>query len=114
MIENMLVWNLRGLGCAKTRLCQLVKKYNVVIVAILEHFSEVSKMKHLALSLGLTNFSSNSDMDGKLWVFWRASCDFELVCTSNQMTIGWFHNGAGKFFVTFVYAKCSKVERCAR
>ncbi|KAF5475816.1 hypothetical protein F2P56_007582 [Juglans regia] len=92
-------------------LCRLVRKFNVVIVAISESFSEVSKMDQLAYLLGLSNHCSNAEMGGKLWVFWSESYEFEVLCMSNQMITGWVRNGVENFLVTFVFAKCNPVER---
>ncbi|XP_035541716.1 uncharacterized protein LOC118344703 [Juglans regia] len=96
---------------SRKHLCQLVRNFKVAMVAILEPFSDVSKMSRLAYLLGLSNFCSNAEMGGKIWVFWYELYEFDVLCMSNQMITGWVRNGVDNLLVTFVYEKCNTVER---
>ncbi|XP_035546552.1 uncharacterized protein LOC118348611 [Juglans regia] len=48
---------------------------------------------------------------GELWVFWNIPNIFEIVLCMTQSVSGWFKWDAHHVLVTFVYAKCSYVDR---
>lgn len=50
-------------------------------------------------------------MGSKLWLFWRENVGFEVVGMSAQLITAWFSSLESKIMVTFVYAKCSQMER---
>lgn len=77
MIDNMLVWNVQGLGTTKKKLSQMVRTFNVAIVAILEPFSDVNNMDQVAWYLGFLKSCSNAEMGGKIWVVWDDSYECE-------------------------------------
>ncbi|KAF5462658.1 hypothetical protein F2P56_018646, partial [Juglans regia] len=52
-----------------------------------------------------------SQRGGKLWVFWNIPNIFEIVLCTIQSVSGWFKWDAHRVLVTFVYAKCSYVDR---
>lgn len=70
MIENVLVWNVRGLDTSQKRLKGLIKKWNISIVAIAEQFAGEDKLPKLAGFLGFQNFCSNEVVGGKVWLLW--------------------------------------------
>ncbi|KAF5468900.1 hypothetical protein F2P56_013011 [Juglans regia] len=105
------IWNLRGLGSSRNRLKSLVKKNGVHIVGILDPFVDVDKMSRLASMLGLSNFCSNAEVDGKIWNFWSDDCGWEPLSMTNQVIIGSFLFGEEKLLISFNYAKCNSIER---
>ncbi|XP_035540358.1 uncharacterized protein LOC118344262 [Juglans regia] len=68
-------------------------------------------MASLGCYLDFNYYASNANQGGKLWVFWNIPNIFEIVLCTTQSVSGWFKWDAHRVFVTFVYAKCSYVER---
>lgn len=81
------------------------------IVEILEHFAEVDKMNRLACMMGLPNFCSNVEVNGKIWIFWSDDCEWEILSMTNQSLSRWFRFGEEKVLISFTYAKCNSMER---
>ncbi|XP_031287891.1 uncharacterized protein LOC116146622 [Pistacia vera] len=96
---------------SRNRLKSLVKKFGVSIVGILEPFAADDKMSRLAYLLGLPNHCSNAVVDGKIWIFWSDDCDWEVLSMTNQSISGIFLFGEENLFISFIYAKCSCIER---
>ncbi|XP_040990989.1 uncharacterized protein LOC121238224 [Juglans microcarpa x Juglans regia] len=111
MIDTNLVWNLRGLATSRKRLKSLLKKHRVGIVEILEPFQDAGRMNRLASYLEFPKFCSNESLGGKVWIFWKEIYDFGVVHMSNQAVSGWLCLASYRIMVTFVYAKCSQIER---
>ncbi|KAI9154057.1 hypothetical protein LWI28_020404 [Acer negundo] len=101
----------RSLGWSRRRLKSLVSKYNASPVAISEPFVEEARMPALGNLINFPHWCSNEVEGGKLWIFWRASGAFEILCCSAQMITGWFTLDNKRILVSFVYAKCSPVGR---
>lgn len=71
MMKNILMWDVQGLGTSKRRVKKLVRNFDVSIVAIVEPFQRVKKLKIWAESLGLHNYAENVQVRGKLWICWK-------------------------------------------
>ncbi|XP_042962720.1 uncharacterized protein LOC122296997 [Carya illinoinensis] len=56
-------------------------------------------------------FVNNSEVDGKVWLFWAEEVDFELSSCSDQAISGWFSFGSRRLFASFVYASCFRDKR---
>ncbi|KAG6714358.1 hypothetical protein I3842_05G199000 [Carya illinoinensis] len=113
MIENMLVWNVRGFGTSKRRTRSSVRKFKVLVFAILEHFQSVDKLQRWACTLDMPCVFSNADMDGKIWLCWKQGIDMEAVGHNNQCISVLFTDQSGSILTSIVYAKCSYLERRA-
>ena len=51
-------------------------------------------------------------LNGKIWLFWSNALTLNVVSESCQaVTIGGNSVGLGTYFMTVVYAKCTKVDR---
>lgn len=109
MIRNLLVWNVRGLRHSRGQLKQLVRKNNVVVVAVLEPFQEATQMTKLTIFLGFPHFCCNAGVDGKVWVLWKEGYDF--VCSSLTDQSSWLTVENFKLLVSFVCAKCTRSDR---
>ncbi|KAF5481500.1 hypothetical protein F2P56_002144 [Juglans regia] len=68
-------------------------------------------MASLGYFLDFNHYASNANQGGKLWVFWNIPNIFEMVRCTTQTVSGWFKWDVHCVFVTFVYAKCSYVDR---
>ncbi|KAF5481513.1 hypothetical protein F2P56_002155 [Juglans regia] len=93
--------NIRGLRNSRGRLKKLLIKFMVSLFAISEPFVDDNRMA----SLG------NANQAAKLYVFWNNPNIFEVVLCTSQTVSGWFKWNAHRVIVTFVYAKCSYVDR---
>ncbi|XP_022869153.1 uncharacterized protein LOC111388629 [Olea europaea var. sylvestris] len=111
MIDQLLVWKVRGVGTSKGRIGKLVRKLNVEILGIAKPFLGEEKMKLLACKIKLPNFISNEKTRGKLWIFWSEDYKVDWVHFSDQALHGVFMKGEYKMLVSFIYAKCNALER---
>lgn len=111
MIDMILVWNVRGLGRSRKRLKSLVKKHRATVVTILEPFHEESKMQWLASFLEFSKYCCNESSGGKVWLFWKDDYELEVLHMTDESLLGWFCLGINRVLVTFVYAKCTRLER---
>ncbi|XP_035546560.1 uncharacterized protein LOC118348616 [Juglans regia] len=68
-------------------------------------------MASLGYFLDFNHYASNANQGGKLWVFWNIPNIFEILRCTTQTVSGWFKWDVHRVFVTFVYAKCSYVDR---
>ncbi|XP_022883248.1 uncharacterized protein LOC111399999 [Olea europaea var. sylvestris] len=100
-----------GSGHVKTEDGQLVGKHNVAILAVLEPFQSESRMRMLARKLKFANCVSNEQEGGKIWIFWREEFVVDWVGASNQAIHDIFSKGSSTVIISFVYAKCSALER---
>lgn len=89
----------------------MIKKYNIDFVAISEPFAEDRMMPSLASFSNFLNFCSSESMGGKICLLWREPLSFVGVISSNQMFSSWVGLEHKKVLVSFVYAKCTQVER---
>lgn len=91
MNNNILLWNMHEIDTSHKRLGVLIKKYNFILVAILEPFMKDSDaMKRTRQILGFTKYCSNEIKGGKNWVMWDDKCTFEDVRMSDQRFSRWF------------------------
>lgn len=112
MIDNILHWNVRWLGSSRRRVKALIKKKDTTICAIAELFLGDNCMMDLGKFLHLNSFLSNLvDGGGKLWVFWKDPNAFQVLFFTSQSITRWFFLDNQKVLITFVYAKCSYIER---
>lgn len=111
MIDNIFYWNVRWLGRSRKRLKLLVNKSKVALIAITEPFVREQHMVNLANFLNLHFFQSNEIEGGKLWIFWKEQDAFEVLSYTSQSILGWYVSDNQRILVTFVYAKCTYVER---
>lgn len=85
---------------------KLVKKYQVGLVAIIKPFQNEERIDRFVQSFTFTNWCTNENQCGKIWVMWDRSQTVDIINMSDQMITGWtFQNGL-KVFITFLYAKC--------
>lgn len=68
-------------------------------------------MERWAISLHFTNFASNLEMGGKIWVCWKDEIEMDVVGITNQSLNGLFEASGGNLLTIFVYAKCTQIER---
>lgn len=110
MIDNLMVWNVRGLGMSKWRLRKLVCKFCISVLAISKQFQAADKLHQWAVSLQFPFAFSNADWGGKIWVCWKERIDMEVVGVSNQCITALFSDLNGSCLVFFVYAKCAQLD----
>ncbi|XP_042972959.1 uncharacterized protein LOC122304761 [Carya illinoinensis] len=61
--------------------------------------------------MGFTSFVNNSDVGGKIWLFWADDLEFEMSSCSDQAISGWFSYGSARILCSFVYASCFREKR---
>lgn len=115
MSDTLSFWNIRGLSRLRGRLKKLLKKFKANVFAIVKPFLTEECMYVLRIFLYLNNnyHCSNELQCGKLWLFWNDPNIYEVLKFSNQSISRWVVLDGQKIMVTFVYAKCSYVERGA-
>lgn len=89
----------------------LILKNNGSIVTLFEPFAREEKLQRLVSSLGFDDFHYNEAVGGKIWILWRAPYEFKVVSVSTYMITGWFMLEGTQTLVSFVYAKCTQVDR---
>ncbi|XP_009606568.1 uncharacterized protein [Nicotiana tomentosiformis] len=87
------------------------KQHGFFIVALMEPFQKQGLIQKYRRRLGMENTISN--INGKIWLFINVLVEWELLIDTEQhITIKIFHQDIGKYIMmTFVYAKCSSMER---
>ncbi|KAG6671627.1 hypothetical protein I3842_16G012600 [Carya illinoinensis] len=111
MTESIIAWNIRGLGSSRRILHSLIQKNNGSIVALFEPFVREDKLQRLVSSLGFDGYFCNEAEGEEIWILWRAPYDFEVASVSTQMITGWLLLEGIQTLVSFVYAKCTQVDR---
>ncbi|XP_016505750.1 uncharacterized protein LOC107823577 [Nicotiana tabacum] len=87
------------------------KEHDFLIVALMEPFQKTRYIQKYMRRLGMENAISN--VNGKIWLFLDAMVEWDLLIdTEQQLTIKVYHQDIGNYIImTFVYAKCSSLER---
>lgn len=102
------MWNY--IGTSHKCLRNLIKKYDVNMLAISEPFMKKDAKNLFAQYFVFSNFCWNEAMGGKVWVMWSMQNGFDVVSILDQMILGWVFTDRIKVLVTSVYAKCSYYE----
>lgn len=80
-------------------------------MGISEPFIEASQWSPLVSGdVLLPNYCSNTTVNGKLWILWRETYEFEVLRMETQMITNWLRLGQEFALVTFVYAKCTQID----
>ncbi|KAK6146624.1 hypothetical protein DH2020_020493 [Rehmannia glutinosa] len=112
MSIRILVWNVRGINNALTanHVHLLCKTHKIHVLAILEPMTPPN-FPMFCNKLGFHNGIANKN--NKIWVFWTQSYSASLLRDCEQVLDIEFQSGAlsHKFTASFVYAKCTRVER---
>ncbi|XP_060200547.1 uncharacterized protein LOC132628799 [Lycium barbarum] len=89
----------------------MVNKHKTDMVAISEPLVNSNKIEGYKRFLGFNHCISN--INGKIWCFWRDGCDVSVIHNHvQQMTLKVQKNhNCQELFVTAVYAKCTASER---
>lgn len=61
--------------------------------------------------LSLNNFFTNEIVRGKLWIFWKDQDNFQMMSCIDQTITGWLIKNKQRLLITFIYAKCTYIER---
>ncbi|XP_070041212.1 uncharacterized protein [Nicotiana tomentosiformis] len=87
------------------------RKHGFFIVTLMEPFPKPRYIQNYKRKLGMEDAISN--VNGKIWLFFDAMVEWELVIdTEQQLTIKVYHQDIGKYIMmTFVYKKCSSLKR---
>ncbi|XP_040991189.1 uncharacterized protein LOC121238375 [Juglans microcarpa x Juglans regia] len=85
--------------------------YKPKVVVLAEPFLRDELLDDVKRVLGFDYGLSNGAWDGKLWIFWMNDVDVSMVsCGTQQITV-LVSNGSMKCKASFVYAKCTYVQR---
>ncbi|KAF5445102.1 hypothetical protein F2P56_034180 [Juglans regia] len=74
-------------------------------------FQDVERLRRWTGYLQFTNFCANVVDGGKLWLFWKDEMQVDVVGSSNQCLTILLTEHRSSLLLTFVYAKCSPIER---
>ncbi|XP_075098809.1 uncharacterized protein LOC142175728 [Nicotiana tabacum] len=87
------------------------KEHNFCVVALMEPFQKKGLIDRYKRRLNMETAYKN--INGQIWLFFDAVVEWELVeDTEQQVTVRVFHHDLGQhMMMTFVYAKCSAMER---
>ncbi|CAI9774664.1 unnamed protein product [Fraxinus pennsylvanica] len=69
------------------------------------------RMAMFAKKINLSGWLSNKGEGGKIWVFWRDDIRVEWIGASSQTLHGMVLKDNQKIVVSFIYAKCTALER---
>ncbi|XP_060183335.1 uncharacterized protein LOC132613335 [Lycium barbarum] len=108
-----IIWNIRFVKSqhAFQRLINLKRQYNSFIVALMEPFQHSKHLQKYRRRIGMETALTN--INGKIWVFIDAVVQWEILLDTNQqISLKLKHIATDiEMIATFVYAKCSAVER---
>ncbi|XP_042983328.1 uncharacterized protein LOC122312726 [Carya illinoinensis] len=110
MKVSYLYWNARGLGTSRERLKNLVTKFHPKLVVIAKPMVSISRLDMWRDRLHFDGCCSNVEEGGKLWLFWSQDLHLVVENMGDQFLTVRITN-LNDFSITFVYAKCSYLER---
>ncbi|WMV30196.1 hypothetical protein MTR67_023581 [Solanum verrucosum] len=87
------------------RIQNLKKLHNLSMIAILEPFADNSHLNSYRIKLNMENACCNSN--GKIWLFWTAEINLNILESEDQHIIGTMQHVEikDKLLITIVYAK---------
>ncbi|XP_075076865.1 uncharacterized protein LOC142163474 [Nicotiana tabacum] len=87
------------------------REYGFYIIALMEPFLNCRHIQKYKRRLGMEAVMSN--VNGKIWLFFVSIIKWEVMMdTEQQVTFRVYHQDISKHIImTFVYAKCSSLER---
>lgn len=109
-----IIWNIRGIGndLSVGRAKLLIKEHRVDCIAILEPKIPNSNMDRICKKLGMEKYLANAEENPHIWIMWRGLLDFDITCQhEQQVTIKQISQSLPEFHASFIYAKCTPVER---
>ncbi|XP_070048553.1 uncharacterized protein [Nicotiana tomentosiformis] len=107
------MWNIRSVNTQQAfpSVINMNREHNFCIVALMEPFQKKGLIERYKRRLNMETAYTN--INGQIWLFFNAVVEWELVeDTEQQVTVRVFHHDLGqRMMMTFVYAKCSVIER---
>lgn len=107
---------MRGIGndISIGRVKFFIKAHKIDCIVVLEPKIHVSRMAHICRKLGMSKCIANCDDMAHIWIFWRDPLDFSIF-TSDEQQITITQTGSvwPQFHLSFVYEKCTILERQA-
>lgn len=108
-----LIWNIRGVAntASVRRLRRLVRLHHPLFVVLIEPMVSSDRIQDLQTSLGFPHFLVSAT--NKIWLLYSSHCTIVSFIASQQylhlqLGLSWDQSS---IFATFVYGKCSRVER---
>ncbi|XP_019224508.1 PREDICTED: uncharacterized protein LOC109206171 [Nicotiana attenuata] len=113
MMIKALIWNIRSVNTQQAfpSVINTQREHNFFVIALMEPFQKKGYIQRYKRRLNLESAFSN--MNGKIWLFFDVVVEWELIVKTEQhVIVKVFHHDFGKrIMMTFVYAKCSSIER---
>lgn len=108
MISPILIWNIRGIGNAKSMrsLKNHVRMNKVQMICVIEPKISVSKLDSIRLRLKFDNAYANQNDNAKIWLFWQHSISIVVLQKHSQFITVQMQIGGVDCIATFVYASC--------
>lgn len=81
MISPTLIWNIRGIGNAKSlrSIKSHIRRYDIQVVCIIEPKLPVDRLDSVRQRLKVDYACANQDDNPKIWVFWQNSIAVSIV-----------------------------------
>lgn len=79
---NCLIWNIRGIGndVSIGRVKFLIRSHHLDCIVLLEPKINTGRMDDICRRLGMDNAVANADGLSHIWVMWKDSLKFSIVC----------------------------------
>ncbi|XP_058071211.1 uncharacterized protein LOC131220277 [Magnolia sinica] len=92
---------------------KLVKKFNPPVVEIIEPMLGDDRRVATGLKSGFHSSLSNSDLGGKIWIFYENQLNISIISVSNQMITLEVNILPLSHMITLsiVYGRCNKIQR---
>ncbi|KAF5465148.1 hypothetical protein F2P56_015179 [Juglans regia] len=107
-MKKVMFWNLRGIGTSKKRLRKLVRVHQPCVLFLAEPFGDDSQLSYWCDYFSFSACISNADKAGKLWCFWVAGIQVDVVGGSDQYLALMINSN---ILISTVYAKCWYLDR---
>lgn len=89
-----------------------MQEHNLHFVVLLEPMIDSRKLTKVCRKIKMESSYSASDGVSKIWVMWKEPLRFYLFhCHDQVVTFSVEEHGRASAFLSFVYAKCSVLER---
>lgn len=108
---SALIWNIRGISKkgAIRRLKRLKKIHSLQMLVVLEPKLDASRIKSFCLKLGFESYVSN--LNSKIWCFFKEEIKWEIISDMNQCITFNFNLDDRAIQCSMVYASCNRNAR---
>lgn len=104
-------WNVRGVANVATmrRLRKLIRLHSLSLLTLYEPMVDSSRLAEVKERLGFPH--GVHSVSNKIWVLWKSNLVVTLLHQSGQLMHFHIYLQQSSCLVTFIYAKCTRLER---